>query len=189
MGSHARLAAEIPDIFLPLARNENSGMTVGGVVAVWTERICRREGLTTGVVRHACRHRVTARGFFGLGDCFTRSGEDGTRGLVFRAKPRLLSPCKRLFSPVPCRGHSGNSRLAPTSDSAARARRTRTAANPNRRKVRKTPLYGLGNVRRGIPALFPCAPPTPQNPPIPAGLADAPRPGHSPRRWTPPNVL
>ena len=28
MGSHARLAAEIPDIFLPLARNENSGMTM-----------------------------------------------------------------------------------------------------------------------------------------------------------------
>ena len=30
MGSHARLAAEIPDIFIPLARNENSGMTTGG---------------------------------------------------------------------------------------------------------------------------------------------------------------
>ena len=30
MGSHARLAAEIPDIFLPLSRNENSGMTMGG---------------------------------------------------------------------------------------------------------------------------------------------------------------
>ena len=28
MGRHARLAAEIPDIFLPLARNENSGMTM-----------------------------------------------------------------------------------------------------------------------------------------------------------------
>ena len=28
MGSHARLAAEIPDVFLPLARNENSGMTM-----------------------------------------------------------------------------------------------------------------------------------------------------------------
>ena len=27
MGSHARLAAEIPDIFIPLSRNENSGMT------------------------------------------------------------------------------------------------------------------------------------------------------------------
>ena len=30
MGRHARLAAEIPDIFIPLSRNENSGMTMGG---------------------------------------------------------------------------------------------------------------------------------------------------------------
>ena len=28
MGRQARLAAEIPDIFIPLARNENSGMTM-----------------------------------------------------------------------------------------------------------------------------------------------------------------
>ena len=28
-GSHARLSAEIPDIFIPLTRNENSGMTTG----------------------------------------------------------------------------------------------------------------------------------------------------------------
>ena len=34
----------------------------------------RGHGLTTGVVRHACRHRVTARGVFVLGDSFTRSG-------------------------------------------------------------------------------------------------------------------
>ena len=33
-----------------------------GVVAVCSEGGCRREVLTTGVVRHACRHRVTARG-------------------------------------------------------------------------------------------------------------------------------
>ena len=33
----------------------------------------------SGVVRHACRHRVTARGVFVLGDSFTRSGVDGTR--------------------------------------------------------------------------------------------------------------
>ena len=44
-----RLAAEIPDIFLPLARNENSGMTmVLGVVVVCSEGDCRREVLTTG---------------------------------------------------------------------------------------------------------------------------------------------
>ena len=30
----------------------------------------RGHGLTTGVVRHACRHRVTARGVFGLGGLF-----------------------------------------------------------------------------------------------------------------------
>ena len=37
-----------------------------GVVVVCAEGICRREVLTTGVVRHACRHRVTARGVFGF---------------------------------------------------------------------------------------------------------------------------
>ena len=40
---------------------------VWGVVAVCSEGDCGGEGLTTGVVRHACRHRVTARGVFGLG--------------------------------------------------------------------------------------------------------------------------
>ena len=36
----------------------------------------REHVLTTGVVRHACRHRVTARGVFGFvgGRCFTRIG-------------------------------------------------------------------------------------------------------------------
>ena len=31
-GSHARRAAEVADIFIPLARNENSAMTVGGAL-------------------------------------------------------------------------------------------------------------------------------------------------------------
>ena len=36
-----------------------------GVVVVWTEGICRRKGLTTGVVRHACRlRRDGTRGFW-----------------------------------------------------------------------------------------------------------------------------
>ena len=54
-----------------------------GVVAVCSEGVCRGKGLTTGVVRHACRHRVTARGVFDLGDSFTRSGVDGARGVGF----------------------------------------------------------------------------------------------------------
>ena len=43
--------------------------------------------MTTGVVRHACRHRVTARGVFGLGDCFTRPelGNDTLLLFVLRA--------------------------------------------------------------------------------------------------------
>ena len=54
-----------------------------GVVAVCSEGGCRREGLTTGVVRHACRHRVTARGVFALGDCFTCSGAAARGALIF----------------------------------------------------------------------------------------------------------
>ena len=80
MGRHARLAAEIPDIFIPLSRNENSGMTMGGVVAVWTEGDCGGEGLTTGVVRHACRHRVTARGGFCLGGFLSHALEQRHEG-------------------------------------------------------------------------------------------------------------
>ena len=34
----------------------------------------RGHGLTTGVVRHACRHRVTARGVFGFGGSFHMLG-------------------------------------------------------------------------------------------------------------------
>ena len=45
-----------------------------GVVAVCSEGGCGGEGLTTGVVRHACRHRVTARGVFGLGGLFHTLG-------------------------------------------------------------------------------------------------------------------
>ena len=32
MGSHARRSAEVADIFIPLTRNENSAMTVGGML-------------------------------------------------------------------------------------------------------------------------------------------------------------
>ena len=78
---------------------------------------------------------------------------------------------------APLPGHSGNSRPAPTPDSAARAGRTRAAANPNRRKVRKSPLCGLDNVRGSIPAFFPFAPRLPPKNPDSGGLADAPRPG------------
>ena len=35
MGSHARLSAEVADIFISLGRNENSAMTVGGGVLVF----------------------------------------------------------------------------------------------------------------------------------------------------------
>ena len=62
--------------------------------------------------------------------------------------------------------------------------RNAAGANPNRRKVRKTPLYGLGNVRGGIPACFPFAP---RLPPEFAEFGrmsgrSPPRLGHSPRR-------
>ena len=43
------------------------GFCFGEFFCGWTEGGCGGEGLTTGVVRHACRHRVTARGVFGLG--------------------------------------------------------------------------------------------------------------------------
>ena len=35
MGSHARRAAEVADVFISLGRNENSAMTVGGGVLVF----------------------------------------------------------------------------------------------------------------------------------------------------------
>ena len=81
MGRHARLAAEIPDIFIPLARNENSGMTT--VFFLWGLLRCRESVLTTGVViRRRAVSGETARGGFGLGDCFTRSWSGSTRGVL-----------------------------------------------------------------------------------------------------------
>ena len=41
-GSHARRAAEVADIFIPLARNENSAMTVGGALGGEGE-VCQAE--------------------------------------------------------------------------------------------------------------------------------------------------
>ena len=64
-GGMPRLAAEISDIFLPLARNDVRNDD-GWVLLPFVLRAVAREGLTTGVVRHACRHRVTARGVFGF---------------------------------------------------------------------------------------------------------------------------
>ena len=45
---------------MPPRERQHEGFLVlwGGVVAVWTEGVCGGEVLTTGVVRHACRHRV-----------------------------------------------------------------------------------------------------------------------------------
>ena len=111
MGSHARLAAEIPDIFLPLARNENSGMTMlffslGGVPV----SVCV---LTTGVViRRRAVSGETARGGFGLGDSFTCS-ELGNDTELFHPRRRAVS-CEaalRILSNgeacPPCGGDSG----------------------------------------------------------------------------------
>ena len=74
---------EIPDIFLPglremkILRNDDVVFSLGGVPV----SVCV---LTTGVViRRRAASGETARGGFGLGDSFTPSGEDGTRGLVF----------------------------------------------------------------------------------------------------------
>ena len=52
----------------------------GGGVAVCSEGGCGSGSLTTGVVRHACRHRVTARGvlflWFGVGGFNPLRGAD-----------------------------------------------------------------------------------------------------------------
>ena len=71
------------------------GFCFGEFFCGWTEGGCGGEGLTTGVVRHACRHRVTARGVFVLGDSFTRSElgndtEDNRREL-FHPRRRAVS--------------------------------------------------------------------------------------------------
>ena len=146
------LAREIPDIFIPLTRNENSGMTMLffslrvapvsggdhgvacerippgfrwegkpawrrrfrnddglGVVAVCSEGGCRREGLTTGVVRHACRHRVTARGVFVLGDSFTRPELGNDIGLMGALLPFVL----RLVAGACVGRWTGQARMPP----------------------------------------------------------------------------
>ena len=135
-GGMRRLAAEIPDIFIPLSRNDvrndddifdsdvfpagdsftgsgvvmrrravsgegvkefprnsggkasppcgrDSGMTMGGDSFAVGLGPLREHVLTTGVVRHACRHRVTARGVFGLGGFFHTLRRDGTRRFWF----------------------------------------------------------------------------------------------------------
>ena len=79
---------------------------------------------------------------------------------------------------VPLPGYSGNSRPAPTPDSARRAGRMRAMANPNRRIVRKSPLRRAGRVR-GYPAhstLF--SPVSPQKSPSLDELAGFPAPAY-----------
>ena len=49
-------------------------MTMGGDSFAVGLGPLREHVLTTGVVRHACRHRVTARGVFGLGGFFHTLG-------------------------------------------------------------------------------------------------------------------
>ena len=64
-------------IFLPPGINALFVFLVlWGAIVVCSEGRCGGKVLTTGVVRHACRHRVTARGVFGLGGLFhtLRSG-------------------------------------------------------------------------------------------------------------------
>ena len=69
-----------------------------------------------------------------------------------RAEKRF--PCRPragLAAPRPLPGHSGNSRPAPTLDSARRAGRTRTAANPNRRITQKIALARASGHREIVP--------------------------------------
>ena len=56
----------------------------------------------SGVVRHACRHRVTARGVFVLGDSFTRSGAAARGVLVFSLV--CLVPVVRAYVAGACVG-------------------------------------------------------------------------------------
>ena len=49
MGSHDRLSAEIPDIFIPLTRNENSGMTIGAIARVADND---RSGILPSLLHH-----------------------------------------------------------------------------------------------------------------------------------------
>ena len=71
--------------------------------------------MTTGVVRHACRHRVTARGVFVLGDSFTRPelGNDTEgRGAVAVCSEGLLRGHVLAGGPAShaCRRGSGSTR-------------------------------------------------------------------------------
>ena len=88
----------------------------GGAVVVFSEGVCGGEGLTTGVVRHACRHRVTARGVFGLGGIVSHARSLGTtqrrRGAVAVC---FEGCCESMCWPVDpashaCRRGSGSTR-------------------------------------------------------------------------------
>ena len=71
------------------------GFCFGEFFCGWTEGGCGGEGLTTGVVRHACRHRVTARGVFGLGGALLPFGFEGLlRGHVLAGGPASHA-CRR----------------------------------------------------------------------------------------------
>ena len=119
---------------------------------------------------------------------FSKSGGENGRGLdcVEASRQVWQNSGERTENRVPYRpvndyfpvswGHSGNSRLAPTPDSARRAGRTRTAANPNPRIARKTPLDAL-KASEGI------CPPFPRVPRLPPKFAEFGRiSGRSPSR-------
>ena len=77
-GGRPRLAAEIPDIFLPLARNDVRNDDGWGVVAVCSEGDCVSKRWTRERPHTAYRRWTgNTRGFdfFGLGDSFTQIGE------------------------------------------------------------------------------------------------------------------
>ena len=83
-----------------MRRRATSGeMARGGLVFVFSLEVAPvSEGdsfTCSGVVRHACRHRVTARGVFVLGDCFTCSG--ATRRGLMRFLVLWGGRCCRLF--------------------------------------------------------------------------------------------
>ena len=88
----------------PFLRRRFRNDDEGGVVFVCSEGGCGGEVLTTGVVRHACRHRVTARGVFGLGGLFHTLGSDCTRELGLRGLIRCAGrPQEWSFGAVPPR--------------------------------------------------------------------------------------
>ena len=90
----------------------------GGRAVVFSEGGCGGGGLTTGAVRHACRHRVTAREVFVLGDSFTCSGAaargGGVWGDYFAVLWRTLSPFVLRVVAGACVGRgSGQPRMPP----------------------------------------------------------------------------